>query len=66
VLAGSIGNGIEQLYPYGIMSVHSIVNSPMSLQTEIEKAAELLVQSAEQVIRTFAPTYLHSTTQEVK
>jgi glycerate kinase len=64
-LAGSIGNGIEQLYPYGIVSVHSIVNSPMSLQAAIEKAAELLEQSAEQVIRTFAPTYLLTTTQEV-
>ncbi|QGQ94854.1 glycerate kinase [Paenibacillus psychroresistens] len=66
VLAGSIGNGIEQLYPYGIVSVHSIVNSPMSLQTAIEKAAELLEQRAEQVIRTFAPKYLHNTNLEAK
>jgi glycerate kinase len=65
-LAGSIGNGIEQLYPYGIISVHSIVNSPMSLQTAIEKAAELLEQSAEQVIRTFAPTFMRSDNKEVK
>jgi len=53
-LAGSVGIGIEQLYPYGIISVHSIINSPMTLQTAIEKAAELLEQSAEQVIRTYA------------
>jgi glycerate kinase len=64
-LAGSIGNGIEQLYPYGIISVHSIVNRPMSLQTAIEKAAELLEQSAEQVIRTFAPTSLCTANKEV-
>ncbi|MEX2460193.1 MAG: glycerate kinase [Paenibacillaceae bacterium] len=56
-LAGSVGKGIEALYPYGMISVHSIINSPMSLQTAMEKAAELLEQSAEQVIRTFIPTH---------
>jgi glycerate kinase len=65
-LAGSIGNGIEQLYPYGIISVHSIVNSPMTLQTAIEQVSELLEQSAEQVIRTFAPTSLRTANKEVK
>jgi glycerate kinase len=63
--AGSIGNGIEELYPYGIISVHSIVNSPMSLHTAMEQAAELLEQCAEQVIRTFTPLYLRTTNKEV-
>lgn len=56
-LAGSVGLGIDKLYTYEIISVHSIINSPMSLQTAMEKAAELLEQCAEQVIRTYV---LHS------
>lgn len=52
-LAGSVGSGIDKLYPYGILSVHSIINSPMSLQAAIENAAELLEQCTEQVIRTY-------------
>nr|WP_259548796.1 glycerate kinase [Heyndrickxia oleronia] len=55
-LAGSIGGGIERLYPYGITSVHSIVNSPISLEEAIEKANELLAATAEQVIRTYTAT----------
>ncbi|WP_090823925.1 glycerate kinase [Paenibacillus sp. yr247] len=55
VLCGSIGRGIEVLYEYGIQSIHSIINAPMSLQEAIERAPELLAQSAEQVIRTFFP-----------
>ncbi|MET3506348.1 glycerate kinase [Halalkalibacter oceani] len=54
--AGSIGKGIEELYQYGIQSVHSIVNGPMSLADAMNKAEQLLQQKAEQVIRTM---YLH-------
>ncbi|MCM3714522.1 glycerate kinase [Alkalihalobacillus oceani] len=50
--AGSIGKGIEELYQYGIQSVHSIVNGPMSLADAMNKAEQLLQQKAEQVIRT--------------
>jgi glycerate 2-kinase len=53
VLAGSIGNGIDVLYQYGILSIHSIVNGPMTLQEAMERAAELLAQTAEQVMRTY-------------
>lgn len=52
VLAGSIGNGIDILYQYGIQSIHSIVSGPMTLQEAMEKAPELLAQKAEQVMRT--------------
>ncbi|WP_342540666.1 glycerate kinase [Heyndrickxia sp. FSL K6-6286] len=55
-LAGSIGEGIEHLYPCGITSVHSIVNAPISLEEAIEKANELLAATAEQVIRTYTAT----------
>jgi glycerate kinase len=51
-LAGSIGRGIEDLYQYGIHSIHSIVNAPMSLQEAMERAPQLLEQKAEQVLRT--------------
>ncbi len=53
VLAGSIGRGIEELYEFGIHSIHSIVNAPMTLQAAIERAPELLAQTAEQVIRAY-------------
>ncbi|MBP1930023.1 glycerate kinase [Ammoniphilus resinae] len=53
VLAGSIGRGIEELYQYGITSIHSIVNGPMSLEEAMNRSAELLAQRAEQVIRTY-------------
>lgn len=52
VLCGSIGEGIETLYSYGIQSVHSIVNGPMTLQESLENAASLLESRAEQVMRT--------------
>lgn len=53
VLTGSIGRGIEPLYEHGITSIHSIINTPMSLQEAIENAAILLEQTAEQVMRTY-------------
>lgn len=52
-LAGSIGEGIEVLYQHGITSVHSLVNSPMSIQQAMENGAELLESVTEQVMRTF-------------
>ncbi|MFT9846299.1 glycerate kinase family protein [Aneurinibacillus sp. REN35] len=53
VLAGSIGSGIHTLYEHGIHSVHSIVTAPMTLEEAIERAAELLSFTAEQVLRTY-------------
>jgi glycerate kinase len=52
VLAGSIGQGIEALYKYGITSIHSIVNGPMILREAMNNSAELLAQKAEQIVRT--------------
>jgi len=53
IIAGSVGNGIEALYQYGVVSVHSIINKPMELKEAIETAGELLEKSAEQVVRSF-------------
>ncbi|ARI78679.1 glycerate kinase [Halobacillus mangrovi] len=53
VIAGSIGSGIDVLYKFGIVSVTSIVNKPMTLYEAVENAEELLELSAEQVTRSF-------------
>ena len=52
-LAGSVGGGIEELYPCGITSVHSIINAPLALEEAIRNGPVLLEQAAEQVMRTF-------------
>ncbi|MBD8589358.1 glycerate kinase [Peribacillus simplex] len=53
VLAGSIGTQIDVLYQYGIVSVNSIINKPMTLSEAIEQAEELLELGAEQVVRSY-------------
>jgi glycerate 2-kinase len=53
IIAGSIGTGIDVLYQHGIVSVNSIINKPMTLDEAIENAADLLAESAEQVVRSF-------------
>ncbi|WLV24029.1 glycerate kinase [Aciduricibacillus chroicocephali] len=50
-LAGSVGEGIDTLYEYGITSAHSIVCGPISLKQAITRAAEFVEQSAEQITR---------------
>ena len=52
-LAGSVGQGIDVLYEHGITSVHSIINGPMTLEEAMNRGAELLEQTAEQVTRTY-------------
>jgi len=53
VIAGSIGKGIKELYQFGIISVNSILNEPMTLNQAFERASELVEGSSEQIIRTF-------------
>ena len=53
VLSGSVGQWIEKLYEYGMTSIHSIVNRPMTLQEAMRRTPELLSQKAEQVMRTY-------------
>jgi len=53
VLAGGVGEGIDALYSYGVTSVLSMVDGPMSLDKAMEQAAALLEKKAEQVVRTF-------------
>ncbi|MED1472085.1 glycerate kinase [Bacillus salipaludis] len=53
IIAGSVGKGIDVLYQYGVVSVHSIINKPMELTEAMETAGELLENAAEQVVRSF-------------
>lgn len=53
IMAGAIGEGFRTLYHYGVVSINSITNKPMSLDEAIENAESLLEESTEQVIRSF-------------
>lgn len=53
IIAGSVGSGIEALYPYGVVSVQSMVNEPMTLEDAIQHASHLLEAATEQMIRTY-------------
>ncbi|XQY92912.1 glycerate kinase [Metabacillus sp. HB246100] len=53
ILAGSIGKGIEVLHRYGVVSVNSIINRPMTLHEAMENAGELIEFSTEQVVRSY-------------
>jgi glycerate 2-kinase len=57
ILAGSIGKGTDTLYQFGVLSVHSIINKPMTLGEAMENAGELLEYSAEQVARSYFHVY---------
>ncbi|WHY71710.1 glycerate kinase [Fictibacillus enclensis] len=53
ILAGSVGDGVDVLYQYGIISITSIIQQPLTLQEAMEQSSQLLEYSAEQVVRTF-------------
>lgn len=52
-IAGSVGEGIEQLYQYGITSVFSLVNGPMTLEEAMSGCGPCLQFTTEQITRTF-------------
>jgi len=52
-LAGSVGEGIEQLYQHGFTAVFSILTQPMSLEMAMKQTSKLLALSAEQIMRIF-------------
>ncbi|WP_017729137.1 glycerate kinase [Halalkalibacterium ligniniphilum] len=58
-IAGSIGGGIEQLYQYGITSVFSLVNAPMTLDEAISGCDQYLQFTTEQIARTFFASSLN-------
>jgi len=52
-LTGSIGKGYESVYECGIDAVFSVQPGPMSLETSLEDADNLLCDTAERVFRLF-------------
>lgn len=53
IVTGSVGDGIESLYEHGVVSVHSIIHKPMTLEQSLENAAMLIEMSTEQIVRSF-------------
>lgn len=51
-LAGSLGEGMDELYQKGLTAAFSIVNTPMPLQNAIDGAEELYRKAAENLFRT--------------
>ena len=49
VFTGSIGQGIPEIYDQGVTAIFSIVNKPMSLETAIKNATQLLHASVTNV-----------------
>ncbi len=49
VFTGSIGQGISEIYNQGVTAIFSIVNKPMSLETAIKNATQLLHASVTNV-----------------
>ncbi|WP_152655464.1 glycerate kinase [Oceanobacillus sp. CFH 90083] len=56
ILAGSVSEDASVLHDFGVVSIHSIINRPMTLEESIQNASTLLELSSEQVIR----AYFHS------
>ncbi|WP_158734809.1 glycerate kinase [Alteribacillus sp. YIM 98480] len=52
VIAGSVGNWVDNLYEHGIHAVHSMVSGPMTLNEAMDNAEKLIERSAEQIVRT--------------
>lgn len=51
LIAGSIGEGMDELYEHGVKAVFSIVDKPMALEEALKKAGPLIQRCAENVIR---------------
>lgn len=52
-IAGSLGDGVENLHECGIQSLTSLCTGPMSLQEAMERGPELLADTTEELVRCF-------------
>jgi glycerate kinase len=50
-IAGSLGDGYQELYDYGFQSIFSISEQPQTLELSIINAEKLLINTAERIIR---------------
>ena len=53
IIAGSVGEDVQVLYQYGVISIWSMINQPMSLEQAMKETENLLEYTAEQVCRTY-------------
>ena len=51
LLAGSLGQGYEELYDHGLAAVLSIADRPMNFDQSLSRTAELLTSAAESAMR---------------
>ncbi|NSW90902.1 MAG: glycerate kinase [Firmicutes bacterium] len=51
VIAGSMGDGAQAVYEYGIESIMTIINKDMSLEEAISRSKELLMDAADRMFR---------------
>jgi glycerate kinase len=51
LIAGSVGHGVEVLYQYGVTSVFSMVDGPMSLEHAMQHSKKLLTDTSERIMR---------------
>lgn len=56
-IVGSIGAGSEALYDYGLSSIITIVNGPITLEESMERAFELTVDATERGFRILQISY---------
>ncbi len=55
-IAGSLGEGLEQLHPIGITALFSLCSGPISLASAMDQGEKLLTATTEQVVRGFLAT----------
>ncbi|MCT1902885.1 glycerate kinase [Oceanobacillus sojae] len=53
ILAGSVNEDAAVLHDFGVVSIHSIINKPMTLDEAVRSASVLLEWSAEQIVRSY-------------
>ena len=63
-LAGSMGQGSEQIYESGIDSILTTVNAPMELHTALEQAEELYLNAARRLFRMLKVGFQMKETEE--
>ena len=52
-IVGSVGEGVDNLYPLGVTSLFSLVPGPMTLQEAMGNGARMVADTAERVMRLF-------------
>ncbi|QAS53536.1 glycerate kinase [Halobacillus litoralis] len=53
IIAGAVGEGIDSLYDFGVVSVTSMMSRPMTLKEAVNEAENLLASCTEQVVRAY-------------